>query len=658
MTEDKTIHSIVNRVCIEFKETLPFQVKIPNNIQCDEYEAKMITNELNKFLESGVIEKAVHSAGEFVSHIFTRPKPDGGIRIILNLSDLNEFVEYQHFKMETFQHALTLIEPNCFMASVDLKHAYYSVPVDVKYRKFLRFFWNNQFFQYTCLPNGLSSAPRIFTKLLKPLFSSLRSQGFISVYYLDDSLLMAQNYEMCLKNVQTTTKILQDAGFFINFNKSALIPSNEITYLGLLINSAEMKVYLPDKKVQKIINEGSTLMHNRTCTIRLLASFIGTVVSSFPAIQYGPLFYRKMERCKIESLRISKRNFDSNIELNNEVKDEIYWWVENVKKSGNPIVKKDYDCIMDTDASLLGWGAIFGDEKTSGRWTVSESESHINVLELLAVLFSLMSFFKDKATDHVRVRSDSITAVTYINKMGGIKSMACDTVAKNIWLFCKQKNMWISAEHLPGIDNSNADYESRKFNDDTEWTLEKKYFDCIKNQFGDFSIDLFASRLNSQLERYVSWRPDPNAVYVDAFCHSWANFKFYAFPPFSQISRCLEKICREESEGLLVVPLWRGQIWFPKIMSMLVEPPLVLPLDIVYLPYKDARHPLKKSMRLVACPISGRCMKSEVFRIKQCLSLCHLGGKAHLHNMKYILKNGIISVIDGRQIPCIIQKTL
>ena len=89
--------------------------------------------------------------------------------------------------MENLNTVLGLIESNCFMASIDLKDAYFTVNVDPEYRKFLRFFWNDELYEFRCMPNGLSCAPRIFTKILKPIFSKLRLQGFTSVYYLDDT---------------------------------------------------------------------------------------------------------------------------------------------------------------------------------------------------------------------------------------------------------------------------------------------------------------------------------------------------------------------------------------------------------------------------------------------------------------------------------------
>ena len=73
------------------------------------------------------------------------------------------------------------------MATIDLKDAYYSVSVDKGNRKYLRFTWNNQLFQFTCLPNGSSSAPRIFTKLMKPVYSTLCCKGFENVGYIGDT---------------------------------------------------------------------------------------------------------------------------------------------------------------------------------------------------------------------------------------------------------------------------------------------------------------------------------------------------------------------------------------------------------------------------------------------------------------------------------------
>ena len=141
---------------------------IPREYHFDATEVVIIDKQIEKFLQTGVIETTSHCEGEYISNIFIRLKKDGSYRLILNLKNLNQFVQYHHFKMENLKSAITLMSPNCYMASIDLKDAYYSVSVDTNHRKHLRFIWRNQLFQFTCPPNGLSSAPRIFTKLMKP----------------------------------------------------------------------------------------------------------------------------------------------------------------------------------------------------------------------------------------------------------------------------------------------------------------------------------------------------------------------------------------------------------------------------------------------------------------------------------------------------------
>lgn len=99
------------------------------------------------------------------------------------------------------------------MGSVDLSDAYYNVNITVSDRKFLRFIWKGTLYQYTCLPNGLSRAPRLFTKLLKPVYASLRSKGYVSVAYIDDSYLQGETYEQCLQNIQETKEPFEQLGF-------------------------------------------------------------------------------------------------------------------------------------------------------------------------------------------------------------------------------------------------------------------------------------------------------------------------------------------------------------------------------------------------------------------------------------------------------------
>ena len=126
--------------------------------------------------------------------------------------------------------------------------------------------------------------------------------------------------------------------------------------------------------------------------------------------------------------------------------------------------------------------------------------------------------------------------------MRGLVSNSCNHLAKEIWTYCTDQKILLSAVHAPGKDNNTADYMSRLLNENTEWRLAPFVFHKIVNLFKVTpEIDLFASALNHQVPKYISWNPDQEAFAIDAFSISWANIKFYAFPPFSLIGDSISK---------------------------------------------------------------------------------------------------------------------
>ena len=158
-------------------------------------ETASIGEEVQKLLEKGAIKVVDPCTDQFVSRIFLVPKKDGSSRPVINLKLLNQFMANLHFKMESLAMSRDLLKPGDWMASIDLKDAYLSVAIWEEHRKYLRFIWNGRLFEFQCLPFGLSSAPRVFTKLLKPVLARLCHQGIRLIMYLDDILVIAQTRE-------------------------------------------------------------------------------------------------------------------------------------------------------------------------------------------------------------------------------------------------------------------------------------------------------------------------------------------------------------------------------------------------------------------------------------------------------------------------------
>ena len=193
ITSDPYILQIVSGDLIEFVQPPEIQRQYPAN-SISYQHAPLIEQEISDLLSNNVLKRCAHENGQFISPIFCVPKKDGKIRIILNLKQLKSFVAYHHFKMETIQSILAMITPNCWMASIDLKDAYYSVRVHPSCQRYLKFCYEGSLYAYTAYPNGFASCPRQFTKLLKPPVAELRSQGHIIASYIDDIYLQSGTY--------------------------------------------------------------------------------------------------------------------------------------------------------------------------------------------------------------------------------------------------------------------------------------------------------------------------------------------------------------------------------------------------------------------------------------------------------------------------------
>jgi hypothetical protein len=610
LTSDRYILQTIKGHIIDFNQA-PFQPYLPRQCNFNIEQCKVIEKEISDLCNRNIIATCGREPDDFISNIFLRPKKDGSHRLILNLSDLNQFIVYQHFKMESLHDAINKMTPNCWMASIDLKDAYYSVPIHHTCQKYLKFAWNGKYYKFLTFCNGLSCCPLFFTKVIKTAFSKLRAQGFESVIYIDDFYLQGDNFIDCVDNVKHTIEHLSALGFVIHPDKSVFFPTQCITFLGFILDSKSMLVKLTQEKADNIRALCNVILMNEYNTIRKVCELIGTLVSVCAGVKYGPLFYRQIENEKIHALKLNKGNFEASMVLSHSAQSDINWWIDNIHVAYKPIVKGEPHIVLQTDASNIGWGAICltSGLKAGGQW-VKKDFSHINVLELKAVLFGLKSLCVACKNIHIRVMTDNVTTVAYINQMGGSKSLQCNLVTRNIWIWAVQRNLWISCVYIPGRLKTIADKSSREFKMETEWMINKQEFVKMCEFFFKVtpSIDLFASRINKQLDKFVSWQPDPEAQFIDAFTICWSNFIFYAFPPFSIIARVLQKIKQDKAEGIIVVPNWPTAHWWPTLCKLSIGKYFYFCRggETLVQPSQPGKiHPLHKHLQLIACHLSA-----------------------------------------------------
>jgi hypothetical protein len=281
---------------------IPFIVKPVQNFI--EYPRRSFTlmeladmkHEIQHLMQINAIRRCNPVAGQFISDIFLIPKSDGSKRFILNLKKLNRYIYTEHFKMEDIRTATKLMSPGCHMINIDLKEAYFLVPIHESHTKFLRFYLEDTLYEFISLPFGICSAPFIFTKILQPVAAYLRSQGLLSVRYLDDILCLGNSAIDCLENAKITIKCLTNLGFVINYEKSNLVPQTTCNFLGFLLNSKKMSIQLPDTKRQTILQRISTLLKSKRMRIRDFARILGSITAAFPAVVYGWFHTKSLER--------------------------------------------------------------------------------------------------------------------------------------------------------------------------------------------------------------------------------------------------------------------------------------------------------------------------------------------------------------------------
>lgn len=157
------------------------------------------------------------------------------------------------------------------------------------HQKYLKFIWKDQLYAFNCLPMGLSSSPRIFTKILKRFFNTLRSQfRHTFLGYIDNSFYLEDGYLECEEATLHAVRLFISRGFKIHPEKSVVIPTGVLEFLGFTLNSILMTVTLTEKKAEKILILCQTFSQpSRQFTLREVASFVGT--SSFSRGRVRPL---------------------------------------------------------------------------------------------------------------------------------------------------------------------------------------------------------------------------------------------------------------------------------------------------------------------------------------------------------------------------------
>lgn len=302
LTSDSFVLQCVKGVRLDFSDP-PCQEKIPRPYRMNSLHERAINAEIDRLLQLNIVTPVGDISGHFVSNVFVRPKPNGKFRMIIDLSDMNNSVSKQHFKMQHLEVAIDMLARGCFMASIDLKDAYYAVPISVESQKYLCFQWKGSFLKFRAMPFGLTSAPRIFTKILGPIFSTFRDRGFLGFPYVNDSFIMGFSRKDCAEAVSWLRDTFEKLGFSIHPKKSMFEPETSLVFLGYRLNSVAMTVQPTEEKCKKVSDKITSVRSKDSLGIREVASLAGLLNDVCKGVDYGLSHNKNLEMDKISALR-------------------------------------------------------------------------------------------------------------------------------------------------------------------------------------------------------------------------------------------------------------------------------------------------------------------------------------------------------------------
>ncbi|KAG8537238.1 hypothetical protein GDO81_024849 [Engystomops pustulosus] len=507
--------------------------------------------------------------------------------------------------MESVRSATHIIHQDALMCTIDLKDAYYHIPIHHFSQRFLRFSVLSPegatlHFQFCALPFGISSAPRTFTKVMAEVVASLRLQDVLIVPYLDDLLIVGQDRGSLLFSRDLTLETLKRLGWIVNYQKSELSPATVRKFLGVNLNSVYQMSFLPQDKGDHIKDLITRFRRKSVISIREAMKILGSLTACISSVAWCQAHSRILQGWILRSWNRKQEDLDRKIPIPPAVKEDLLWWLEdgNLRKgifwSNSPYIP------IQTDASQRGWGAVMPQQFSQGTWTEEITRRSSNFRELQAVWEALSANTPLLAHQHLLILSDNTTTVSYIKRQGGTRSPLLSTLARKIFSWAEQHTLSISATHLKGTENSRADFLSRRKILPNEWSLKEEIFQGLTSLWGYPLVDLFATRENTKCLHYFSLEKGENRERLDAFSHSWDIPLVYAFPPIPLIARVLRKISQENTRAIFICPNWPKKSWYPLLKKMSPENPVILPPSEDLLHQGPIHHPNPGKLQLSA----------------------------------------------------------
>jgi DNA N-6-adenine-methyltransferase (Dam)/Reverse transcriptase (RNA-dependent DNA polymerase) len=526
-----------------------------------------------------------------VSPGFCVPKGAASYRLVVNAKHINIGCTALKCRYESLKLLQRIDLTHVFAIKVDLRDAYYQVPIQDSQRHFFAFGFAGRYYHLNCLPFGWLNSPWYFTKIAKAMVTYVRSQraahpparappppgcfyptcrgvGAKVLPYLDDFLFVFADEKSALAGSTWVHDLLYWLGFTPHEKKCVWIPTRKLEHLGLIVDFEQGVFEVPAAKMSRLVNMAKGLLvtaakHRRLVSKQALASFCGFAQSVKLAVACAQLFLRKLyDACG------TVQGWHGNVRLGRQALADLAWWANiPARLCRAPIQLMPGTPELYVDASKQGWGAVMAGQEARGYFSAAEQGMMIAQLEMRAVRYALLSFPEELRGRCVLLREDN-SCTEAIIKNACSKSPVLLAEFRLLWQLADEMNVTFKVVRVASADNL-ADAASR-FVDRDDYKLAPELFQAVSRRWGPFDVDLFASTANAQLPKFFSATRCPGTAGVDALMQCWSGMKCYGNPPFTAevMLQVVQKTRLEGAEVVLIVPAWRGQAWYQELMLL------------------------------------------------------------------------------------------
>lgn len=588
----------------------------PKESQLTAAELQFAKGQVQKWMDMGAIrvfdEKLAHKDARICNCVVAY-RNNVMDRICWSGVPVNEGMDDQSFRMEGVKEICSMVQPGDWAFTFDLEKGFQQIPLKGKFAMFCLFRLDGVVYQWLVLPQGLKSAPRDFSYIVRSILKILRKQGIRCAFYIDDIKVLARSRAEALRLQKHVMNIFYQLGFRVSLKKSLLSPGQLVAHLGFVFDLHSGVLWVTDAKAQRIKELAIDMLRDLgNVDGYKVAKFLGVLQSNGIVITLAKMFSTGLIRCMsqlpmvVQQQRMSRtvskkwrfaldavpdyalRDYEGRIVLSDWAIAELRFWCKCIWHMRHDNFCRLVERLILTDACPKGYGAVICSltnlgaplnpvfsvsDLLHGAW-LSKCNAHSTTFELRTMVRVLLEEAQQLKGKRVHCATDNVGAA-HIAIKGCKANLRLHYWACILALMCRKLDIKLTTQYLcgDGIIVSGADALSRQA-DPYACMLQRSVFLKIWDELGPLHVDVWASDGARQasplgvLLPCVSPFDVPGRLAPDAMSFLDKTKRLYAFPPANMLGPYIEFVVRHKQPVVLVVPKWCSRPWYAVLVQV------------------------------------------------------------------------------------------